>query len=278
MTHTFSRLRRFLAVAAIAAAIPALQAAAQSTPPDTSSSPLTPIQHGLVVRPKIGVQSIWFNGRYPVNDMLSPVLDTSAWGGGLTGSQNAVHLEAEIIPSSESLIRIPVSFDAFFLSGKTTFTFSNAPDPGLQRLTLRHTANLYSIGTGIRASFFRSPSLYLSAEGRLNIISPNTLEARLYNPDNDSTISGSTVTVHEETDIRGGAFLQIGTQVEFFDPLMLDFSIGYGALNLVGKETDPAKIHDLLVADNYQPNNRLRPSAERTVGYMGIAFGIIWKL
>ncbi len=277
MTHTFSRLRRLLAVAAIATAIPSLQAAAQGTPPDTASNPLQPVQHGLVVRPKLGVQSMWFNGRYPVSDMLSPV-DTSAWGGGITGPQNAIHLEAEIIPGSDSPIRIPVTFDAFFLSGKTTFTYSNAPDPGLQRLTIRHTANLYSIGTGIRGSFFRSPSLYVGAEGRLNIISPNTLETRRYDPDNDKTLAEGTTNVREERDIRGGAYFQIGTQVEFFDPLLLDFSIGYGALNLVGKETDPNKVHNLLVADNYEPNNRLRPSAERTVGYLGVAFSIIWKL
>lgn len=278
MTYTFSRLRRLLAVAAIAVMIPAFQATAQTTgATDSTSTPLDPVRHGLVVRPMLGVQTMWFNGRSPATDALSPI-EILPLGGGLSGSHNGIHLELEVIPSSESIIRIPVSFDAFFLNGQTTFILSREPDPGTNRFIYRHTANVYSLGTGIRASFFRSPNLYLSAEGRLNILPPNTLGWRLYDPETDSTILENSVLVNKESDIRGGAYLKIGTQVEFFDPLMLDFSIGYGVLNLVGKETDPTKIHNLLTTEPHEPNNRFRPSEERTLGYMGVAFSVIWKL
>ncbi|MCE7935577.1 MAG: hypothetical protein DYG96_13450, partial [Chlorobi bacterium CHB2] len=62
------------------------------------------------------------------------------------------------------------------------------------------------------------------------------------------------------------------SQVEFFEPLLLDFSIGYGALNIGGRDTDPATQRNLLVVDNQ------RRDPEAIIGFVGVNFSIIWKL
>lgn len=278
MTPTLSSLSWRLVVAAVALVLSVLPAIAQPSSPD-EGAPLEPaVSNRLRIRPMLGVQTMWFNGDYQANRPLSPVGDeVAALGGGMMGSSNAVHVEVEVIPAGSSMLRFPLSFDAFFLSGKTTFAGSAAGSIEPRRLTFNHTANIYSIGTGVRASFFRSPSLYLSAEARFNFIPPSELNTRLYSALTDETITERTVIIDSNSYFRVGAYMKVGTQVEFFEPLLLDFSVGYGVLNLAGKETQAGKVRDLLVIEPYDDNS-FRPSSEMTLGYIGLGFGIIWKL
>lgn len=279
MTPTLCSLPWRLALAAFALILSVLPAIAQPASPGEEDAPLEPaVSDRLRIRPMLGVQTMWFNGDYQVNRPLSPVGDeVAALGGGIMGSNNAVHVEMEVIPAGSSMLRFPLSFDAFFLSGKTTFAGSAIGSIEPRRLTFTHTANIYSIGTGVRAAFLRSPNLYVSAEARFNYIPATELHTRLYSALTDETINERTVTIDSNSYFRIGAYMKLGTQVEFFNPLLLDFSIGYGVLNLAGKETDPKKIRDLLVIEPYDDNN-FRPASEMTIGYIGIGFGIIWKL
>ncbi len=277
MTHTLSLFRGFLTMAALTVMLPAFQASAQPAG-ETETPPARPGSDRLTVRPMLGVQTMWFNGKYPASDHLFTIGSEDApLGGGFKGPSNAVHLELELIPNSESIIRIPFSADAFFLKGKTTFAGSSigALDP--QRIYFRHTANIYSLGTGIRAAFFKSPNLYVSAEGRFNYITSTELYSRVFYSRTDSTASELTLTPDPNDHIRLGAYVKVGTQVEFFEPLLLDFSVGYGALNLFGKETDPDKLRNLLVIEP-QVQKRFKATEETTLGYIGVAFSVIWRL
>ncbi len=231
-----------------------------------------PAHAQFTLRPAIGLQTMWFNGDYPVRQPISSgTSEDLPLGGGIIGSSNALHLGLELIPDPEGILRFPVSFDAFFLSGKTTFT-TTRPPLATQRLLLKHTANIYSLGAGVSASFFTLPSLYLSAQATLNYIPATTFMAREYRASDDQTLSEVTLNPDTTNRVRGGAYLKIGTQVEFFEPFLLDFSVGYGAVNLFGKETDPAKQRNLLIVDN-----QIR-SPEVTLGYIGVGFSLIWKL
>jgi hypothetical protein len=241
----------------------------------TRDNPLAPVGAGeLVIQPSIGVQTMWFNGDYPISRDISPESASDRdplLGGGVLGSSNGLHLGLEVIPSRGSIIRFPLSFDAFFLSGRTTYAASRLTERPVKRWTFTHTGNIFSFGTGVTASFFKLPSLYFSAEAKVSYIPPTNLLSRIYNAETDETLSQRELSPDSSAHWRYGAYLKMGTQVEFLDPFILDFSVGYGAVNIWGKNTDPATQRDLMVVD---PRN----SPETTLGYIGIGFRVIWKL
>lgn len=276
MTRTLSSsLAKLLGAAGIAFLLVTSCVRAQEDASNETDAPLSPATTagGLTIQPAIGVQTMWFNGDYPINRDISP--DGGGrdvpLGGGVIGSSNGLHLGLEVIPFRGSILRFPLSLEAYFLSGKTTFAASRLTDPVVQRLTFKHTGAIYSIGAGVTASFFTLPSLYISAEAKANFIPSTKLVTRLYNAKTDETLREREVIPDSSAHTRYGAYIKLGTQVEFFEPFILDFSVGYGAINLWGKNTDPATQRDLLVVDQ-------NPSPETTLGYIGIGFSVIWKL
>ena len=229
----------------------------------------------FIMRPSLGVQSVLFNGDYPASRPISPGTDPALpLGGGLVSTNNAARLQLEMIPDPLGMLRIPVSVEYYSFIGKTSFTVPNAIDPRVQRLTYRYSADMLSVGAGLTASFFGGPTLYFSAEGKFNYFFPSELGQRLYYQDNGEAILERSINPDPSSQQRIGAYLRVGTQVDFFDPVLLDFSVGYGALNLFGKNTDPATQRNLLVAEP-------KPTPdfpEVTVGYLGVGFSIIWAM
>lgn len=227
----------------------------------------------FIVHPSLGVQSLWFNGDVPASQDISPGNDrTLPLGGGIKGTNPGGRLQIELIPDPNGMFRIPVSVEAFMLDGRTTFAASDPSDPRRKRLTFKNTATVISAGAGLTLSFFKLPSLYVSVEGRVNYIGPTTFSATEYYMDNGEQISYNDVHPDSTGQTRIGAFIRVGTQVDFFDPFLLDFNIGYGALNVIGKVTDPAKQRNLLVVDTE------RHDPETTLGYIGVGLSLIWQL
>jgi hypothetical protein len=170
------------------------------------------------------------------------------------------------------MIRFPISLEYYDLTGKTTFSASNPSDVRKKRWLFRNSASIMSVGAGVTATFFKFPSLYISAEGKLNYLPATDLTSRIYFVDNDETVREVTVHPSPEAQTRIGLYARVGTQLDFFEPFLLDVSIGYGALNIGGKETDPAKQRNLLIVDSE------RHDPEVTVGYIGVGFSVIWRL
>lgn len=225
-------------------------------------------------RPSIGVQTMWFNGNNAIRQPISPGSDRDLpLGGGMNGTHPGLQLQLELLPSKESAFRFPISLEAFSVVGKTTFAATPDVDKRKRRWLFRHSAEVYSVGAGITYNLVGGlPNLYVSGQGKINFISSSDLLSRIYYADNLAVIVERTVHPDTANKTRFGAYLEIGTQVEFFEPLLLDFSIGYGALNIGGRETDPALQRNLLVVDNQ------RRDPEAIVGFVGVNFSIIWKL
>ncbi|MCC7438493.1 MAG: hypothetical protein IT211_08340 [Armatimonadetes bacterium] len=225
-------------------------------------------------RPSIGVQTMWFNGNNAIRQPISPGSDRDLpLGGGMNGTHPGLQLQLEFLPSNESAFRFPISLEAFSLVGKTTFAATPDVDQRKRRWLFRHSAEVYSVGAGVTYNLVDGlPSLYVSGQGKVNFISSSELLSRIYYSDNGSVIVERTVHPDTASKTRFGAYLEIGSQVEFFEPLLLDFSIGYGALNIGGRDTDPATQRNLLVVDNQ------RRDPETIVGFVGVNFSIIWKL
>jgi hypothetical protein len=226
----------------------------------------------FTVHPSLGLQTMWFNGDYPVKQPISPGLSRDLpLGGGMMSSNNGLRLQAELIPVPEGMIRFPLSFEYYDLTGKTTFSASNPSETRKKRWLFLHSGSMISAGLGATASFFTFPSLYVSAEGKFNYIFPTTLTSRIYYVDNDETVLERSVHPDSLSESRFGLYMRVGTQLDFFEPFLLDVSLGYGLLNIGGKNTDPATQRNLLVVDNQ------RHDPEETIGYIGIGFSLIWK-
>lgn len=223
-------------------------------------------------RPSIGLQAIVFEAGTPQASEISPGTDEAlSLGGGLRSTNNAARLQLEIIPDEGGLIRFPLSLEYYRFVGKTTFAASGPTDPRKVRWLFEHTAEMVSIGAGVTASFFSVPSLYVSVEGKYNYFVPNEIVNRKYYADNGEIQSTGSYQAYKDPASRIGAYLRLGSQVDFFDPFMLDFSLGYGVLNLFGKDASPEAQRNLLVAD---PRNE----AEATSSYYGVGMSLVWRL
>lgn len=228
----------------------------------------------FAVRPVAGIETIVFNGDNQARRPISPGNDINAsFGGGLTSANNAVHLGVELVPDPLGVLRFPVSAEYYWFDGKTTF-YVPSDDGRIRQLRLHYMANMLSVGTGIKASFFNGEkaTLYFSGEGRFNYIPATKVTSRQYFLDTGEPATQEQSYVPSGALSRFGAVLKIGTQADFFDPVLLDFSIGYGAVNLAGKNTDVNTQRDILVAEP------TLTSTERTLGFVCVGLTVIWTL
>lgn len=225
----------------------------------------------VAIRPALGLQTMTFIGDRPVSQPISAGEDREdRLGGGITGPQNGIRLQFEILSEESDLIRFPLSLEYYFLSGTTTYQLPTL-GPRRQSWTFDHTANIASAGVGVMVAPFDNPDVYLLVEAKGNYIFPTSLESRIYYADNNETIQRNVVEPAPGT-FRIGGYTRLGAQLEFFEPLLLDFSFGVGALNLISKETDPAEQRNLLIVDS-----ELR-EPEQTIPYFGLNMSVIWKL
>lgn len=229
------------------------------------------LQAQVTLRPSLGLQTITFNGAYPVSQPISPGPGQSErLGGGIVGPQSGVRLQFEIFDEEKDALRFPLSFEYYSLNGRTTFSLASGNLDRKQRLTFVHSAQILSGGLGAMIIPFDLPSVYFQAEAKANYIPASNLNARIFYADNGETIQENDVEASPDV-FRVGAYVSIGAQMEFFEPFLLDFSLGYGALNLFGRVEDPDSGRQLLIVD---PINQ----PEVTIGYVGLNMSLVWKL
>ncbi|MCE2504038.1 MAG: hypothetical protein J4G05_08280 [Chlorobi bacterium] len=226
----------------------------------------------VVIRPSLGLQSMAFIGEPPAALPISPGSERELpLGGGIMGAHAGFRLQFEAFFPKNDLLRLPISIEYFMLNGKTTFALSSFQAPRKQLLTFTHEANIATTNIGLTASFFELPSFYVTAELKGVYMFETELRSRIFYSDNhETTASYSSHPAHGT--FRIGGFAKIGSQVEFFEPFLLDFNAGVGTLNLLLKETDPNKRRDILVVDP------TRHDPEQTVQYFSLGMTLVWKL
>ncbi|MBS1911630.1 MAG: hypothetical protein JST22_06570 [Bacteroidetes bacterium] len=275
MIHsTVYRAATLLALLCITLAVPFTATAQQSSPDDEETTSAPAPKRLSALHATLGVQTMWFNGDYPASAEISPgSADYLPLGGGIKGPNNGIRLGVEIFPQPGGAISFPMAVEAYFLSGKTTYPLTALTERPTKLLTLTHTANIFSAEAGVALTVirFKYQQLYVSALAKANYIPSTSLTARQYYLQTDETLVEHKVVPDSSSHTRFGAYLKFGVRAEFFDPLMLDFSIGYGGLNLLNRNKNAATSRDLLVVD---PNN----APETVLGYIGVGFSIIWRL
>lgn len=226
----------------------------------------------FVTRPSIGLQTIKFPENSPPANPIHPEDDRNLGpGGGFSSANNGLRIQLELMPDAKGMFRIPLSFEYYEFLGKSTFVGTNYSDTIRRIFVLtRHDASMFSFGAGVTAAFFEKPNLYVSVEAKMNMLPTPTYYSRIYFTDNDSTLADRTVELYTETRTRFGGYARVGTQVDFFDPLLIDLSVGLGVVNLFGKDTDPKTQRNLLAIDPLHP-------AEETISYFGAGLSLIYE-
>ncbi|HVZ40821.1 MAG TPA: hypothetical protein VHI13_16195 [Candidatus Kapabacteria bacterium] len=274
MTHSIAyRAATLLALLCLMLAVP-FAATAQTTPDEDETPSAPPPKRLSALHTSLGVQTMWFNGDYPASAEISPgTAGDLSLGGGIKGPSNGIRLGLEIFPQPGGAISFPMALEAYFLSGKTTYPLTALTERPTKLLTLTHSANIFSAEAGVSLTVlrFKYQQLYLSALATANYIPSTSLTARQYYLQTDETLVEHKVVPDSSSHTRFGAYLKFGVRAEFFDPLMLDFSIGYGGLNLLNRNKNLATSRNLLVVE---PNN----APEAVLGYIGVGFSIIWRL
>ena len=225
----------------------------------------------VILHPSLGIQTFAFTGNALAAQPMAPNSDRALpLGGGLEGGQFGMRLQLEVMSDKDAILRFPISLEYFGLNGKTTFGVSSRQAVRKQRITFTHDASVLSANIGATAAFFDERKLYISGELKGVYLPPTSLYTRLYYADNDSTVLDAEIEPFAGA-FRIGGFLRAGAQLPFFDPFLLDFNVGVGALNLLLKDTDPELQENLLVVEK-------RTAEEGTLRYFSIGMSVIWKL
>jgi hypothetical protein len=225
-----------------------------------------------IILPSIGLQTLTF--AVDTGDVLVKKINTL--GGNLSGPHNAFRIQAELLLSKSSILRFPFSIEGFFLHGVETIRYQGTPLPpdSKGRFQVNHNAVMFAGNMGIGITWLRLKNIadfYASAEGKVFYIPPSTLSARFYDEATNTDYKTSSNDTHKDTWVRIGTYFKGGIQVPFFEPLMIDFSGGYGMINLLGKNKEAGE-HTLFSIDRavHQP--------EQTIPYWGLGLSIIYKL
>ncbi len=196
--------------------------------------------HGQIrFRVASGLSTDWITNDNPAVYQLSG--DTSKpnrpYGGAFDGAQVGWGLRGYIDLDKQKTFRIPVGVDLFMYRGTQTIN-------GLgYNFRVDHASNLISTFTGFEWSFIEFPlayaRAYVGAEARFLFIGENTITSR------GVTVVDGTANVTEyeyngkPSAFRMGAMARLGIEGEIYYPVFLNTSVGYGIMNLVGRDDRP---------------------------------------
>ncbi len=190
----------------------------------------------------VGLSTFWINGANPARETLAFL------GGGFSGTQpgigikilspNALHLPLLHLPLDLLLFT-----EAIFFNGRERYPYPNA------NLYRRFSIDVVSLSVGLEHTFIHFSSLtsaFAGVEIRGSFISRGLFEQRFVRF-NGEIIQRNTYTVRTKTDAwRLGMTLRLGVRGQFASRFAMEASIGYSALNLLGR--DPAR-GELLTPD-----------------------------
>jgi hypothetical protein len=187
-----------------------------------------------------GLSTDWITNDNPAVYTLSG--DTSKpnrpYGGAFDGAQVGWGLRGYIDLDKQKTFRIPVGVDLFLYRGTQTVNGIG------YNFRVDHAANLISTFTGFEWSFVEFPlafaRAYVGAEARFLFVGENTITTRgvtIIRP-------GEEIITQDKYNgkpsaFRMGAMARLGIEGEIYYPVFLNTSVGYGVMNLVGRDERP---------------------------------------
>ena len=195
----------------------------------------------LRFRVAAGLSTNWITNDNPATYRITGVGDptdtTAGYGGGLDGVQVGWGITGFADLDKQKLYRIPFGLDVWMMGGTQTLNGTSFT------IAVRHEVQVYSGHAGFEWSFVEFPlayaRAYLGAEMRLNHVAPNSInvheEYRSTNPPliRDTTYSAKAAAT------RLGGMIRLGIEGELYYPVFINTSIGWGVMNLIGRDSRP---------------------------------------
>ncbi|HLP28811.1 MAG TPA: hypothetical protein VK147_09230 [Candidatus Didemnitutus sp.] len=158
-------------------------------------------------------------------------------GGGFDGAQMGWGLRAYADLDKQKKFRIPLGFDFFSFSGTQTVNSE------LFNIRVTHSNQLYTGFTGFEWSFIEFPwafaRAYIGAEARVLIVGENTISSTRNVVVGDTIQSSSQMYNGKPSATRFGALARLGIEGEVYYPVFINTSVGWGAMNILGRDDRP---------------------------------------
>lgn len=184
-----------------------------------------------------GLSTDWITSDNPAIYRLASSQNTSpeeSYGGAFDGAQMGWGLRGYIDLDKQKKFRIPVGFDYFMYKGAQSIvgeTYS---------IRVTHENNLAAGLAGFEWSFVEFPwafaRAYVGAEARLLFVGENTITRDSKTLVADSIIQRVEVFNGKPSATRLGAMARIGIEGEIYYPVFVNSSVGWGAMNLLGRD------------------------------------------
>jgi hypothetical protein len=128
--------------------------------------------------------------------------------------------------------------DVFYYNGAQSVVGQN------YRFRVEHSNTLVSTFTGFEWSFVEFPlafaRAYVAGEARFLYVGSNTISSQGTNIVNGEVFNYSNTYTSKSSAFRVGAMARIGIEGEIYYPVFLNTSVGYGAMNLLGRDQRPS--------------------------------------
>ncbi len=190
-----------------------------------------------------GLSTDWITSDNPaVYRLASSDTSTSPaneFGGALDGMQVGFGVRMYADLDAQKKFRIPVGVDVY------TFSGVQAVNANTYKLRIRHDVDVFTGIVGFEYSFLEFPLAYarvfVGTEIRPLYVAPNNIITDEMYVGSDGSIES---TVHKEysgkpSAFRLGGMIRLGIEGEIYYPVFLNTSIGYGVMNLIGRDTRP---------------------------------------
>ncbi len=213
-----------------------------------------------------GLTTLWINRDNAASKPIFPSNDTSfVLGGGIYGQQPGISLQAIYMFDSNRTYRMTFGGDYFFVNGAQRI------EQKYFQLIVWHSLNILSLSSGFEYSFatlsLANAKIYAGLEGRASFIENTQFKRYLNYRDFDSSET-RLLNVKQPT-TRFGATFRLGVEGELLDPLYVNMSISYNAMNLFNRNDNRG---ELLTP------NKLDEVKEHIVGNMFFSFWLQYHL
>jgi len=185
-----------------------------------------------------GLSTQWITNDNPATYRMVGELDSTrdeVTGGSFDGMQFGWGLRGYADLDKQKTFRVPFGFDYTYYTGAQSWATPQSS------IFLRHTNKAYTVLTGFEYSFLEFPlafaRVYSGVELRGTYFVDNQKELQITYA---SGIQGIDTKVIGKPDVfRLGAMARLGVEGEIYYPVFLNTSVGYGAVNFIGRDTLP---------------------------------------
>ncbi len=185
-----------------------------------------------------GLSTDWITNDNPAVYALTGSTDTTQanrpFGGAFDGAQVGWGLRGYVDLDKQKTFRIPVGVDVFYYNGAQSVVGPN------YKFRVEHSNTLISSFTGFEWSFVEFPlafaRAYVGGEARFLYVNANTITSEGTNIINGEAFNYSNSFSGKSSAFRVGAMARLGIEGEIYYPVFLNTSVGYGFMNLLGRD------------------------------------------